>query len=304
MSQSIRLTAEQIATALGGARSGRSFMAKCPGHNDRTPSLSIADGADGKILVHCHAGCSQEAVIAALEARALWPRKDVGQRVRRGPSPIHGIQTSIDDRAASKREFAMRIWSEAIPIAGTAAEIYLRTRGITIEVPPSLRFHERLKHGPTGTHWPAMLGLVTDCITGERLAIHRTYLAIDGSGKAPIEPAKMMLGPTKGGVIRLGEAVDHVTVGEGIETCLSAQQACGVPAWAALSSGGLKALNMPPGISLLTILADGDEAGETAAVTAAQRLRIAVRTVRIVRGPKGRDLNDVLTRTRKDDTND
>jgi DNA primase len=46
-------------------------MACCPAHDDRNPSLSIRE-ADGKILLHCHAGCSQGDVIAALESRGLW----------------------------------------------------------------------------------------------------------------------------------------------------------------------------------------------------------------------------------------
>jgi 5S rRNA maturation endonuclease (ribonuclease M5) len=46
-------------------------MAKCPAHKDNNPSLSIRE-EDGKVLVHCHAGCVQRDVIAALTARGLW----------------------------------------------------------------------------------------------------------------------------------------------------------------------------------------------------------------------------------------
>jgi len=66
------MTAEQIARALGGHKSGRSWMARCPAHQDKTPSLSISD-RDGKVLVHCFTGCSQDEVIAGLRARGLWP---------------------------------------------------------------------------------------------------------------------------------------------------------------------------------------------------------------------------------------
>jgi hypothetical protein len=50
-------------------------MARCPAHEDRNPSLSITEATDGKVLLRCHAGCSQEAVIAALRARGLWPER-------------------------------------------------------------------------------------------------------------------------------------------------------------------------------------------------------------------------------------
>ena len=49
-------------------------MARCPAHYDTTPSLSIGEDK-GKLLVHCHVGCKQSAVIAALRDRGLWPEK-------------------------------------------------------------------------------------------------------------------------------------------------------------------------------------------------------------------------------------
>lgn len=50
---------------------GKSWMACCPAHNDKSPSLSIAEGEDGRLLVHCHAGCEYRDIMAAvgLDAR-------------------------------------------------------------------------------------------------------------------------------------------------------------------------------------------------------------------------------------------
>lgn len=53
--------------------SGDGYSAHCPAHDDRDPSLSITDGGD-KVLVCCHAGCTQEAVLSALEARGIARR--------------------------------------------------------------------------------------------------------------------------------------------------------------------------------------------------------------------------------------
>lgn len=61
----------EIARHLRGHKSGASWIARCPAHDDREPSLSLRDGS-GKLLVHCHAGCEQAAVVAALKARGLW----------------------------------------------------------------------------------------------------------------------------------------------------------------------------------------------------------------------------------------
>jgi putative DNA primase/helicase len=54
------MTAENIAKALGGRKIGTAWMARCLAHHDREPSLSIADGDNGKVLVRCHAGCEAE----------------------------------------------------------------------------------------------------------------------------------------------------------------------------------------------------------------------------------------------------
>jgi len=42
------------------------FVARCPAHDDRSPSLAIKDGDDGRILLHCFSGCETEDVLSAL----------------------------------------------------------------------------------------------------------------------------------------------------------------------------------------------------------------------------------------------
>jgi putative DNA primase/helicase len=139
-----------------------------------------------------------------------------------------------------------------------------------------------------------MVALVMNGADGTPVAIHRTYLARDGSGKAPIDPQKMMLGPCRGGAVRLAEPCDVLMVGEGVETCLAAMQASGHPAWAALSTSGLRSLDLPTNVRDLIVLADGDESGEAAACDCALRWKRQGRRVRIARPPQGRDFNDML----------
>jgi hypothetical protein len=57
-------------------------MARCPAHEDRNPSLSIRE-VEGKVLLHCHAGCSQQDVIDALKARGLWESNQEAASPRR-----------------------------------------------------------------------------------------------------------------------------------------------------------------------------------------------------------------------------
>jgi len=71
-----RYTAEEIAYTLGGQKkSGNGWLCRCPAHDDKSPSLSLNDTEDGKLLYKCFAGCSQEAVGEELASRDLYPRK-------------------------------------------------------------------------------------------------------------------------------------------------------------------------------------------------------------------------------------
>jgi len=45
---------------------GQGWIARCPAHEDHKPSLAVAVGDDGRVLVHCHAGCTAEAVVKAI----------------------------------------------------------------------------------------------------------------------------------------------------------------------------------------------------------------------------------------------
>jgi hypothetical protein len=176
---------------------------------------------------------------------------------------------------------------------GTLVETYLASRGLHLPPPNTLRFHAGLKH-PSGGIWPAMVALVMRSSDDTPLAIHRTYLARDGGGKAPVDPQKMMLGPCRGGAVRLGAAGNVMMIAEGLETALSAMQATGNPTWAALSTSGLRTLDLPGDVRDVIVLADGDEPGDAAARTCAWRWKREGRRVRIAHPPQGMDFNDML----------
>jgi hypothetical protein len=103
-----------------------------------------------------------------------------------------------------------------------------------------------------------------------------------------------MLGPCRGGAVRLAAPGEVLMVGEGIETCLAAMVATGHPAWAALSTSGLRALDLPKDVRDVIVLADGDDSGEAAARDCAWRWKSEGRRVRIARPPWGMDFNDLL----------
>ena len=55
------------------------WVACCPAHDDSNPSMSVTVGDKGGILVHCHAGCSPEAIVGALGLKMSDLMKDDGK---------------------------------------------------------------------------------------------------------------------------------------------------------------------------------------------------------------------------------
>lgn len=282
------MKAEMLARLLNGKRCGKGYLVSCPAHEDRNPSLSVRDGRHG-LVVHCFAGCSSHDVMAALP--------QFGNEIRFNSERSEGAPF---ESVTKRRGWAEAQWNAAEPVFGSLVAKYLGSRGLDYTLPLSaaLRCAPSLKH-PTGARCPAMLGKVIG-VNGEFLGVHRTFLARDGQGKAVIEPNKMMLGPCKGGSVRLGEAIDFVMVGEGIETCIAAMQMFGQPAWAALSASGLAALQLPEYVSDVLVLADRDHVGERAAVQAAVRWRAQGRSVDVTLPSIGKDFDDYRRLTSED----
>lgn len=135
-----------------------------------------------------------------------------------------------------------------------------------------------------------------DDLDGRLIGVHRTWLARAPAG-AWRRFDRASLGPLGGGAVRLAPAAETLMIGEGLETCISAMQATGMPAWAALSTSGMVALILPPIVRIVIILADHDRnrAGEHAARTAAAGWLAEGRRVRIAMPPGlGTDFNHVL----------
>lgn len=225
------------------------------------------------------------------------------------PAPAH----VPDERAwDTVSPWGRDLWASAQPIsADCPAGRYLTGRGCAIPEAHCVRWVPSLKYGPSGTEYPALLSLVTDAVTGEPINLHRTWLAADGSGKAPVDRPRLLLkGHRKaGGVIRLS-ADDEVTlglgIGEGLETCLTIVASGWCPVWCAIDSGNLGSLPVLNGIEALTVFADhdfpnpktGKRAGIEAAQKCARRWSDAGREARVIVPPvEGDDCNDWLRST-------
>lgn len=271
---------QAIAAALGGRWKASGAMVRCPAHKDSSPSLSIGQMKDGRLLVHCFAGCSQASVIAELQRLKLWPN----ERPEADPSAPHRLTTradGLDIVERRRRAWAHEIWAAAVPVNGTIAEAYLRGRGIIGRLPECLRYAPALKH-PSGYEIPALVGALRTGL-GEFTAIQRIFLERDG-GKAKVEPRKLTLGPMLDGACRLGAPRDVLGLAEGIETALSAAAMFKVPCWASLGAGRLAKVRIPDGVEQVWIFADSGGPGMREARRAADHFELAGLTA-IVRPP-------------------
>ena len=165
-------------------------------------------------------------------------------------------------------EAARRLFAMSQPVMRTLVETYLRNRGITLlHGTGNLRFHPRCYYkpddGPTET-WPAMIAAVTD-LAGKITGAHRTWLAPDGSDKAPIDTPRKAMGDLLGNAVRIGAPGSVMAAGEGIETMLSLRQVLPDMAMApALSAAHLAAILFPATLRRLYIVRDDDPAGNGA----------------------------------------
>ena len=300
-------SAKTLTNALGGQWHGSYGAARCPAHDDRSPSLSIRDG-DHDILFTCHAGCDRRDIISALAGMDIWatrerlhPETAAGTSQAAGMNRSQGRGRQLGDEVdrftaatAAKSEAARDIWRKAETAYCSKAHGYLGARGITLDPPPSLRFVPSLKYPHSGITLPAMVAAVQSpdrTITG----IHRTFLNPDGTAKANVAQPKLSLGPQGAGAIRLAYAGETLGLAEGIEDALSAMQMFDVPCWSAISAGRLARVWLPDVVRHVVIFADNGEPGVKAAHDAveaftAQRRKV---TLRFPPGDHG-DWNEVL----------
>ncbi len=195
-------------------------------------------------------------------------------------------------------EAARRLVAMCQPIGGTLVEAYLRGRGITVlHGCGNLRFHPRCyyrpdEHSPTET-WPAMIGIVTD-LSDRITGAHRTWLAPDGSGKAPIDIQRKAMGDLLGHAVRFGLPGEAMAAGEGIESVLSAREVMpSMSTAAALSAAHLAAILFHDTLRRLYVVRDNDHAGDGARNTLIERAS-AVGIEAIAVSPMLGDFNEDL----------
>src|SRR5262249_55671832 len=150
----------------------------------RLPLSPLASAKMAGRLLNVTRVAAKRAVIEALRRLKLWSGE---------PSNLRPFIPLSREETNRNGEYALRLRAESEPAQGTVVETYLASRGLSLPMPDSLRFHPNMKY-PGGGAWPAMVAIVTNGTTGKPQSIHRTFLKPDGSGKAPVPTQKMMLG--------------------------------------------------------------------------------------------------------------
>lgn len=279
-------------------RSGDGWSCTCPAHDDHNPSLSIHAGDDGRALVHCHTGCSCDAICASVGLRVAELFADAsGPQRKRGPKSRQRGGGDETTRKRADRRGSVAVATDAAPRASKQTFATAEAAAASLEV----------ILGPRSASWPYHnsagedVGLVLRWDRSKK-----TYLPVsrkaDGSGWA--------VGgmPTPRPLYRLTELLampvgSRVYVTEG-EKAADAARSVGLVTTTSPhgANSAAKADWSPLAGQEVVILPDHDEDGEMYAADVVDLARAAgaksVRVVRLVElwagMPKGGDMADLL----------
>jgi hypothetical protein len=335
-----RVQVSDVVREIGGValrRQGREMIGLCPFHADRKPSMTVNDGKGLFKCFPCGAGGDAFAFVmrlegldfpgavariaplygidaAAVPASRLSPAEQAARRAalesRRGAL---AVLRALGDAAELKGVLALadKIWTAADAPAELALR-YLATRGVRLRgLPAMMRAHRALWHAEARQSFPALVTRLEGPYGFH--GVHRTFLAPDGGGKAPVEQAKMTLGSVfeTGACARLQTAGERVALVEGLENALifaqalhrSARSAAASasdpaplawPVWSVLALEGFRRVVLPDHVRTVLIVPDADESDRGAAEAIVQqgiaRFQAQGRTVYRFNTPEGHDL--------------
>ncbi|WP_159981894.1 MULTISPECIES: CHC2 zinc finger domain-containing protein [unclassified Novosphingobium] len=266
----------------GGGRDEQ--VGLCPFHSERTPSFEVNDtkgtyhcwgcGAAGDaitFLVNCE-GLSFRAAVETLSGDA-FPVISEEERTRR--------KREIERASASRIALARTIWSRSIRATlDTPAGVYARSRGITIDLPPTVRFVMTPRWydpetGEAGRDIPAMACALQD-VTGAVVGVQCVFLEDGGRRKysrprpdGSIGKAKLSFGQIVGSALRLGPVRPHLINCEGPEDGLTlAQRLPDKSVWVTCGTAMLSRVDYPTEVRSVCFAGDNNDAGRLAVTQA------------------------------------
>jgi DNA primase len=255
---------------------GAEFEALCPFHNEKSASFTISDA---KGFGHCF-GCGWHGdVIRFVMDKLGCGFREAYRRLASADLPAFTPEERAKERAEdrlrdlAKEQAACQFFKDGVPIAGTPAEVYLRARGIEVELPPVVRFGmiPSWQDKETGEWGRARPALICGCEdgTGAIVGIQRIFFPRDDPtlGKAD---CKLSLGTVKGSALRLAPAGEVVILAEGPEDGFSiVQEGPGLPVWVPFGTSMMPAVQFPPVVRKVIIAGQNNRAGKVACNKAA-----------------------------------
>lgn len=293
---------------------GAGWCCRCPAHDDRTPSLSIHAGDDGRALVNCHAGCTVDAVCGAIGLRPadLFIPDPSRLGGRNGHAPKTQRRGDGDETPVNAGN---RVGSVTVASDATGGRTFPTARDAVAEL-------ER-RHGPRSTTWTYTnaagdpVGLVVRWNTPTGKDVRPVSRKADGSGWiiGGMPTPRPLYGLPELLASRGGAAGSRVFIVEG-EKAADAARAVGLVATTSPhgSKSAGKADWSPVAGRDVVILPDHDDAGERYADDVARLATAAgaksVRVVRLVElwagmpAPPGGDMADYLDKRRGEGATD
>jgi putative DNA primase/helicase len=275
--------------------------ATCPlcSHDRRRPNQNkkvLRLWCDIRVITFCCVHCGAKGYVLDDDRHKLTQADHDRIRQRRAESERY----RQEDRK-KRSQIAAHWWHQGIDPRGTPAEAYLASRRLTLTDAAAcaeLRFHPACvwhvdpNHPafPGGWH-PTLLAAFRSIETDELTGIHR--IRVDRPQLWP-KTMRKMLGPVSGSAIKLADVTDTLAIGEGIETCLAANQMGYGPAWAVGCADAVANLPVLKEITHLILLRENDAASHEATQRCANRWIGAGRKVNFVVPDVGKDLNDEL----------
>jgi DNA primase len=255
----------------------------CCFHSERSPSLEVNDA---KGTYHCWGcGAGGDAITFLMKQEGMTFRQAI-ETLTGDEFPV----VSEEERARRKAEdaeaaanriaLAQSIWASAVPAAGTPAEVYARSRGITVPLPPTVRFVMTARWrndetGEIGRDHPAMACALQD-VTGAVVGVQCIFLQDGGQRKydrvradGKRAKAKLSFGALIGTALRLGPVARTIIACPGPENGLSLyQQLPGKSVWVACGDAVLDQLQYPDGVQGVCLAGDNDASGRAAVARA------------------------------------
>jgi hypothetical protein len=273
------IAAKDTIRRLRGTWHGSYGKARCPAHDDRKASLSVIPG-DKAVLFKCFAGCTSEAILAAL---------------RRGHAFIRADEPT--ERPLQRRDLrglCREIWSRALPIRNTPAEKYLVRRGIAhstiAKFDPAAIVYEEGKQ-------LRLPGLILPIIENRELvALSRILLAADGQKSDQLADPKRTLGDPRGGAVQIGQIENgNLNLAEGFEDAESAIKINGLAGcWSVSGIEQYNRLAIPNHVRRITIYSQHGIGAARVIEKARPHLTKNDRSLEIVMPPPGVDWNEAL----------